>query len=84
MRPRTILAMVLTAALAGSAAEALAQGTATTQAPKAPAKKAPAGKAPAAVRSTSRPASFQPVLLHPEKLIETAPATYDVKFTTTR
>jgi peptidyl-prolyl cis-trans isomerase A (cyclophilin A) len=70
--------------MTGGAAQALAQGTGTTQAPKKPAAKAPASKAPAAVRSTSRPAGFQPVLLHPEKLIETAPATYDVKFTTTR
>ncbi len=84
MRARTILATALMAAMAGIAAQALAQGTATPQAPKKPAGKPPAAEAPAGVRSTSRPASFEPVLLHPERLTETAPATYDVKFTTTR
>lgn len=84
MHRQQILGMALMAVMVGGAAQALAQGTGTTQAPKKPAGQAPVAKAPAAVRSTSRPASFQPVLLHPEKLIETAPATYDVKFITTR
>lgn len=82
MRARMILGAALAGAMLGTVA--LARVQQNTQAPKKPAPKAQAGKTPAGVRSTSRPASFEPVLLHPEKLNETAPATYDVKFVTTR
>ncbi len=82
MRTRTMIGVALIGAMLASAAQARAQ--ANTQAPKAPAGKSPGAKGSAGVRSTSRPASFQPVLLHPEKLIEKAPDVFDVKFTTTR